>query len=195
MIQTTRLLLLYWNKLHYRKEVKGNHVFPLNYMANITLDLYRTPSDERMVSKTLNDKFSFDKINLKQDCSITNPVFVLGKTSSTDPMDTVGWWRKFNYCYCPNLERYYYIRNIVFQKTGLVELQCDVDPLMSFKDDILNSTQLVTRQENKQQRYIPDTSLPIHSQVKTEIRQFGENVGGVSMTLLLQTSGKGGSAN
>ena len=170
-------------------------MFPLNYKANITLDLYRTPSDERMEYKTLNDKFSFDKINLKQDCSITHPIFVLGKTSSSEAMDTVGWWRKFNYCYCSNLERYYFIRNIVFQKTGLVELQCDVDPLMSFKDDILNSTQLVTRQENKQQRYIPDTSLPIHSQVKTEIRQFGENVGGVTMTLLLQTSGKGGSAN
>ena len=164
-------------------------------MANITLDLYRTPSDERMVNKTLNDKFSFDKINLKQDCSITHPVFILGKTSSTEPMGTVGWWKKFNYCYCNNLDRYYFIRNIVFQKTGLVELQCDVDPLMSFKDDILSSTQLVTRQENKQQRYIPDTSLPIHSQVKTEIRQFGENVGGTTMTLLLQTSGKGGSAN
>lgn len=164
-------------------------------MANITLDLYRTPSDERMINKTLNDKFSFNKINLKEDCSITHPVFVLGKTSSSESMDTVGWWRKFNYCYCANLERYYFIRNIVFQKTGLVELQCDVDPLMSFKDDILNSTQLVTRQENKQQRYIPDTSLPIHSQVKTEIRQFGENVGGTTMTLLLQTSGKGGATN
>lgn len=169
--------------------------FPLNYMANITLDLYRTPSDERMVNKTLNEKFSFDKINLKEDCSITHPVFILGKTSSTEAMGTVGWWKKFNYCYCSNLDRYYFIRNIVFQKTGLVELQCDVDPLMSFKDDILNSTQLVTRQEYKQQRYIPDSSLPIHSQVKTEIRQFGENVGGVEMTLLLQTSGKGGASN
>ena len=97
-ILTIQSLHLYLSKLHYRKEVKGKHMFPLNYMANITLDLYRTPSDERMVSKTLNDKFSFDKINLKQDCSITHPVFVLGKTSSTEPMDTVGWWRKFNYC-------------------------------------------------------------------------------------------------
>ena len=110
-------------------------------------------------------------------------------------MDTVGWWRKFNYCYCPNLERYYFITDIIFTRQGLVELNCSVDPLMSFKDDILNSKQLITRQENKQQRYIPDPSLPIHSQVKTEIRQFGENVGGTTMTLLLQTTGKGGSAN
>lgn len=159
-------------------------------MANITLDLYRTPSDERMINKKLNEKFSFDKINLKQDCSITHPVFVLGKASSVEPMDTVGWWRKFNYCYCSNLERYYFIRNIVFQKTGLAELQCDVDPLMSFKDDILNSTQLVTRQEYKQQKYLPDQSLPIHSQVKNEIIQFGDNIGGVESTIILITSGK-----
>lgn len=159
-------------------------------MANITLDLYRTSSDERMVSKTLNDKYSFDKINLKQDCSITHPVFVLGKTSSSEAMDTVGWWRKYNYCYCENFERYYYIRNIVFQKTGLVELQCEVDPLMSFKYDILNTTQLVTRQECKQQRYIPDSSLPIHAAVKTQITTFGNAVGGNDYTLVLETVGK-----
>ena len=161
-------------------------------MADITLELYRCPSDERMISKTLHDKFEFKHITFKSDTSIINPVFIVGAIkNTTEPMETVGWWRKFNYCYCSNLERYYFIRNIVFQKTGLVELQCDVDPLMSFKDDILSSTQLVTRQENRQQRYLPDNSLPLHSQVKTEISQFGDNIGGNSYTLLLQTSGKG----
>ena len=165
-------------------------------MADITLELYRCPSDERMVSKTLNDKFTFNHITFKNDTSIINPVFIVGAIKdNTEPMDTVGWWRKFNYCYCPNLERYYFITDIIFTRHGLVELNCSVDPLMSFKDDILNSKQLVTRQENKQQRYIPDPSLPIHSQVKTEIREFGENVGGTTMTLLLQTSGKGGATN
>ena len=161
-------------------------------MADITLEIYRCPSDERMVSKTLNDKFKFNHITFKKDTSIINPVFIVGAIQdNTEPMDTVGWWRKFNYCYCSNLERYYFIRNIVFQKTGLVELQCDVDPLMSFKDDILNSTQLITRQENKIQKYIPDQSLPIHSATKTEIRQFGNDVGGTGYTLILQTTGKG----
>ena len=70
-------------------------------------------------------------------------------------------------------------------------MQCDVDPLMSFKDDILNSTQLITRQENKIEKYIPDQSLPIHSATKTEIRQFGNDVGGNGYTLILQTTGKG----
>ena len=161
-------------------------------MADITLELYRCPSDERMVSKTLNDKFTFNHITFKNDTSIINPVFIVGAIKdNTEPMDTVGWWRKFNYCYCPNLERYYFITDITFTRQGLVELNCSVDPLMSFKEDILASTQLITRQENKIQKYIPDQSLPIHSQVKTQITQFGSDIGGDTQTLLLETTGKG----
>ena len=161
-------------------------------MAEITLELYRCPSDERMVSKTLNDKFTFNHITFKNDTSIMNPVFIVGAIKdNTEPMDTVGWWRKFNYCYCPNLERYYFITDITFTRQGLVELNCSVDPLMSFKEDILASTQLITRQENKIQKYIPDQSLPIHSQVKTQITQFGTDIGGDTQTLLLETTGKG----
>ena len=161
-------------------------------MADITLELYRCPSDERMVSKTLNDKFEFKHITFKNDTSIMNPVFIVGAIQgNTEPMDTVGWWRKFNYCYCPNLERYYFITDITFTRQGLVELNCSVDPLMSFKEDILASTQLITRQENKIQKYIPDQSLPIHSQVKTQITQFGSDIGGDTQTLLLETTGKG----
>ena len=161
-------------------------------MADITLELYRCPSDERMVSKTLNDKFEFKNITFKNDTSIMNPVFIVGAIKdNTEPMDTVGWWRKFNYCYCPNLERYYFITDITFTRQGLVELNCSVDPLMSFKEDILASTQLITRQENKIQKYIPDQSLPIHSQVKTQITQFGSDIGGDTQTLLLETTGKG----
>ena len=161
-------------------------------MADITLELYRCPSDERMVSKTLNDKFEFNHITFKNDTSIMNPVFIVGAIKdNTEPMDTVGWWRKFNYCYCPNLERYYFITDITFTRQGLVELNCSVDPLMSFKEDILASTQLITRQENKIQKYIPDQSLPIHSQVKTQITQFGSDIGGDTQTLLLETTGKG----
>ena len=161
-------------------------------MADITLELYRCPSDERMVSKTLNDKFTFNHITFKNDTSIMNPVFIVGAIKGNkEPMYTVVWWRKFNYCYCPNLERYYFITDITFTRQGLVELNCSVDPLMSFKEDILASTQLITRQENKIQKYIPDQSLPIHSQVKTQITQFGSDIGGDTQTLLLETTGKG----
>lgn len=165
-------------------------------MADITLTLYQCGDDKRVVKKKLMNAHAFTKITLKEDCSVAHPVFLLGAvTGSQEAQDTVGWWRQFNYCYCPNFDRYYFIDNIVFTRNRLVQITCTCDVLMSFKDDILKTTQLIARQENKQQRYIPDTSLPIHSAVKTEIREFGTKVGGDSYTLLLETVGKGGTTS
>lgn len=165
-------------------------------MAEITLTLYQCGDDKRIVKKKLTNSHAFTKIVLKEDCSVTHPVFLLGSVAgSQEAQDTVGWWRQFNYCYCPNFDRYYFIDRITFTRNRLVQLTCTCDVLMSFNDDILKTTQLIARQENKQQRYIPDTSLPIHSAVKTEIREFGTKVGGDNYTLLLETVGKGGTAN
>lgn len=167
-------------------------MFPLfHHMADITLTLYQCGDDKRAVKKKLANSHAFTKITLKEDCSVTNPVFLLGAVSgSQEAQDTVGWWRQFNYCYCPNFDRYFFMDNITFTRNRLVQITCTCDVLMSFKDDILKTTQLVTRQQYKQQRYIPDTSLPIHAAVKTQISAFGNAVGGTDYTLVLETVGK-----
>lgn len=160
-------------------------------MADISLTLYQCGDDERTVKKKLENEHNFSKITLKEDCSIAHPIFILGAVAVSDEaQDTVGWWRQFNYCYCPNFDRYFYIDDVTFTRSRFVQLACTCDVLMSFKDDILRSTQLVTRQEYKQQRYIPDTSLPIHAAVKTQITTFGNAVGGSDYTLVLETVGK-----
>lgn len=160
-------------------------------MADISLILYQCGDDDRVVRKKLENRHSFSKITLKEDCTITNPIFILGAVAGSDEaQDTVGWWRQFNYCYCPNFDRYYFIVDITFTQNRFVQIECASDVLMSFKEDILRSTQLVTRQEYKQQRYIPDTTLPIHAAVKTQITTFGNAVGGIDYTLVLETVGK-----
>ena len=165
-------------------------------MADISLTLYQCGDDYRVVKKKLENAHTFSKISLKDDCTLVNPIFILGAVAgSDDAQDTVGWWRQYNYCYCPNFDRYYFIDNITFTRNRFVQIACASDVLMSYKDDILKSTQLITRQEHKQQRYIADTSLPIHSAVKTEIKEFGEKVGGDSYTLILETVGKGGAVS
>lgn len=160
-------------------------------MADISLTLYQCGDDDRIVKKNLENGHNFSKITLKEDCTIVHPIFILGAVAGSDEaQDTVGWWRQFNYCYCPNFDRYYYIDRVEFTHSRLVRLECTCDVLMSFKDDILKTTQLVTRQEYKQQRYIPDSSLPIHAAVKTQITTFGNAVGGSDYTLVLETVGK-----
>lgn len=160
-------------------------------MADISLTLYQCGDDERVVKKKLVNAHTFSKVILKDDCTLSNPIFLLGAvTGSDESQGTVGWWRQFNYCYCPNFDRYYYIDSLEYTHSRLVRLTCSCDVLMSFKDDILKTTQLVTRQEYKQQRYIPDSSLPIHAAVKTQITTFGNAVGGSDYTLVLETVGK-----
>lgn len=175
----------------------GDIVPPFFYiMADISLILYQCGDDERVVEKKLENSHTFSKITLIDDCTLANPIFILGAVVGSDEkQDTVGWWRRFNYCYCPNFDRYYFIVDITFTRNRFVQIECATDVLMSFKDDILKTTQLITRQEHKQQRYIADTSLPIHSAVKTEIKEFGSKVGGDAYTLLLETVGKGGAVS
>lgn len=174
-----------------RKEVQGEQLFPFYIMADISLTLYQCGDDDRAVDKKLKNAHTFSKITLKEDCTLVHPTFILGPVAGSDEaQDTVGWWRQYNYCYCPNFDRYYFIDNITFTRNRFVQITCSSDVLMSFKDDILKTTQLITRQEYKQQRYIPDTSLPIHAAVKTQITTFGNAVGGIDYTLVLETVGK-----
>ena len=166
-------------------------MFPLYIMADISLILYQCGDDDRVVNKRLKNEHNFTKIALKEDCTLVHPTFILGQVAGSDEaQDTVGWWRQYNYCYCPNFDRYYYIDRVEFTRSRLVRLECSCDVLMTFREDILRSTQLVTRQEYKQQRYIPDSSLPIHSAVKSQITTFGNSVGGTDYTLVLETVGK-----
>ena len=171
-------------------------------MAEITLELYRCPSDERMVSKTLNDKFTFNHITFKNDTSIMNPVFIVGAIKdNTEPMDTVGWWRKFNYCYCPNLERYYYITSKEYDSKGFCTLSCHVDVLKTYANHILGSTQLVNRGEmtKTRNRYIVDNQMPIHSDNAYTIKQASPTIitpnvpsnGNLTSSLIMATVGRG----
>lgn len=71
-------------------------------------------------------------IILKDDCSIINPVFLISG------VDLSANYCKFN-------GRYYYITDIVLISADVCELHCQVDALASWRVQILNSNQFVTR--------------------------------------------------
>lgn len=63
----------------------------------------------------------------------------------------------YNYCYIPNLRRYYFIINWLYD-SGLWIAVCAVDVLASFKTDIGNSRQFVERSYSKYNADIIDTA-------------------------------------
>lgn len=95
--------------------------------------------------KTINGDF-------RNPFSITNPVVDI------ELGDNIGL--EFNYCYIPDLQRYYYVVDSIFMTKTLRRVSLKVDVLMSFKDQIrLNKTGIVKRNEYDYDEYIDDERM------------------------------------
>ena len=78
---------------------------------------------------------------------VTVPVFRLSYNQSV---------KNINYCYVPELGRYYFINRIVLESGSAMIIYCDSDVLMSFRADILNLDCVCLRNENDYNPYIQD---------------------------------------
>jgi hypothetical protein len=114
------------------------------------IKLYYNFSDNRCINKSISDEFLITG-TLREQASIINPEITV---ISSVPI-------RYNYCYIPSLKRYYYINNIVSIKNNVWKLVMDVDPLMSFKRDILALKVVVSKQTSIENgdEYIDDGSL------------------------------------
>lgn len=87
--------------------------------------IYHNKSNNNIVNKKIVEvqEISF---NFKNDSDITNPILIL-QTYKTG-----------NYCFIPDLKRYYYINNIELMSGGFYKLYLEIDVLMSYKNDLIN---------------------------------------------------------
>lgn len=88
--------------------------------------IYNNKSNKNIVNKKIEEvqEISFD---FKDDSDITNPILILQS------------YKSGNYCYIPDLNRYYYIDKIELMNGGYYKLYLEIDVLMSYKDEIINA--------------------------------------------------------
>ena len=108
---------------------------------NMSIFLYQNKSPENQVSKSLVNGIEL-KGTLRENCNIINPIL----TIQNDDMSILN----YNYIYIPLFRRYYYINTISTIVNKLYQVECKIDVLMSFKNDIKNLECVVVRQVNKQ---------------------------------------------
>lgn len=73
-----------------------------------------------------------------------------------------------NYLYCDTFSRFYYINNISILPGGRILVDCSVDVLQTYKDDILQRVATITRSESiGHPTLFTDKQLPIHPVYKT----------------------------
>ena len=65
-----------------------------------------------------------------------------------------------NYCYCPKFGRYYHVK-LETMPGSRIKVISEVDPLMSFKNDILNLDAIINKQESvfNGNKYLNDGSF------------------------------------
>lgn len=120
-------------------------------------------SDERQIFKELVSGATLNG-TLRDESSIISPSILF---ESADVM-------RYNFCYIPQWQRYYFVRNITSYRTNLylVELECDV--LMSFKNDIANFEVVVDKQTMSKNgdEYIDDGSLVCDNYMFNRVYNF-----------------------
>lgn len=121
------------------------------------LDLFTTTDSKNTIGKTLADKHVIN-INLKSDTDLKQPTLILSKSNVT---------KNFNYAQFPTLGLSYFIVDKSIMNNDHVRLQLKADLLETYKQDILNSTAIITAKSSPS--YL-NVSLPVDS--RTEIDKY-----------------------
>lgn len=114
------------------------------------IKLYYNSSDNRCINKTLSTSYTITG-TLRDETSVINPEIIIKNEGAI----------RYNYAYIPEFKRYYYINNIESVRQNVWKLYLKVDPLMSFKADILALRVVVNKQSSitNGDEYIDDGSL------------------------------------
>ena len=100
---------------------------------------------------------------IKEARSITRPVFIVG----TDKINF-----GYNYLYCSNFGRYYFIDNMTVEPGQRIAIHCSVDVLETYKSGIQALSVNVIRQENQYKEYLPDSKFVLQNKFDKITRLF-----------------------
>ena len=149
-----------------------------------------TTDDNRKVSKS----YTVNSVNVACDiydsCDLYNPTLIVKSNNVISS----------NYLYIPNFNRFYFIVNKNLDKAGITIIKCECDVLMSFKTDILNSTQLIIRSADTSNEKVKNSKItdtlrpiaPLEYDGKVRVTGFGfENMtpGGFFLTTMGGSNG------
>lgn len=132
-------------------------------MFDITF--YKNESNPNYVNKNLTLNHTMQG-TLRDGTSLLDPILLV--EANAPGFQANG----YNYVYVQEFKRYYYITNIVSTYYKMWEIHCHVDVLMSFKDDILKQTAIVSRQEKIYNLYLDDGTFMTYQNPKIQTKVF-----------------------
>ena len=114
-------------------------------MASVSFGVLSKKKNSTKQPLSLSDQRT---VTLKEACSQDKPVFICTGNN-------------FNYNYCMWDSKYYFIDEVVSLKNNMIEIHCILDPLATYKAEILASTQYVSYSSLQGDAWLPDTRIPL----------------------------------
>lgn len=141
------------------------------------VDFYTTTDNANTINKTLKLNKSINII-FRQAVNEATPFIIMNKDNLTGS----------NYVGIKTFNRYYFISNIENYTANLIRIDLVTDLLMTYKDEILNSTVLITATEKPSylSTNLPTTQTISKRVVKSDVTLNKENslilttIGGIS---------------
>lgn len=129
------------------------------------IEFYNTSSENNRIGKVLENKKVLQG-NFKNAVDLINPVI----TVNTDLLN-------YNYCYIPDINRYYFIQKIEITRTNLYTIYLHIDVLETYKEDI-KQLDVIVNSSTKNPYYNGFTNgVDVRTEYKTEFfnNEFEEN--------------------
>lgn len=127
--------------------------------------LYKNNGERKRVDKT-PFLILYKEINncyFKENGSLLTPFIILSANNVNIS--------SCNYCYIENINRYYFINDIIILDNNRVQLQLNIDVLYTYKNSIYSSSikALVERSETYYDKFIYDDLLPFRNELDISI--------------------------
>lgn len=145
--------------------------------------LYKTESAPNVVDKKLTEVAHYTSVRLLDDTSVLTPSIEVRESTIIDDLWSI------NYFYIPKFKRYYFVTDLT-ATAGMFQISGRVDVLKSYASEIKASSQIVTRQENRQDKYLHDSMIPISDKQEVIEAEFGDVFDDTNSQFILITTGQ-----
>lgn len=104
----------------------------------MTIDFYKINDVRNKINKTLGVPYTISNVFFKSgNIDVVNPFLRLSRDMT-----------QYNYCFIRELNRFYFIDDVIIENNGIKNYKLSIDVLMSYKTEIMNNKAHIIESEN-----------------------------------------------
>ena len=142
---------------------------------SLNVRFYKNNSPKNVLNKNITNNGVISNINIKDENNINNITLIINGNYSI--------LAESNYIYVLLFDKYYFITDKKILRSAIYEIDCKIDLLMTYKDQIKACTGIVKRQQNEYNLDLNDGSLKVYQNPHIITKPFPSGFSGSSYVL------------